>query len=155
MQEIFVDTDSLEELTMVIQDVYWRRRKAFWEHDHEFNDSCSCCQAKKLSPYRLGLNACPPPYWSHVIMRIRFTDNQEDESNPNEKVLYFVDLSEYNEPIDDLQDMFHTLESNITSLSLETRISQFIFEKLRMVDTFRLLSFINIQKIEQMVNYTL
>lgn len=88
-------------------------------------------------------------------MRIRFTDNQEDESNPNEKVLYFVDLSEYNEPIDDLQDMFHTLESNITSLSLETRISQFIFEKLRMVDTFRLLSFINIQKIEQMVNYTL
>ena len=147
MQEIFVDTDSLDELTMVIQDLFSRRKRAFCGHESAFDDSWNCWNQRKLNHYKIisHANAYAPPYFSSVVLRVRITTQEEqEETDPDQKEIHVVDLSEYNEPIEDLKKMVLDLEASSSSLSLDTRIWQLIFEKLRKVEVFQLLSFINI-----------
>lgn len=119
MQEIYVDSNSLEELQLVIQDIFIRRKRVFIHGQEAY-------------------------FSSHLIMKVRICLKNLDETDPNQKEIILIDLSEINEPIQSLQNMFTTLESNTTSFSLETRISQQVFEKLRRMSNFKILSFINL-----------
>lgn len=103
MQEIFVDSDSLEELIMVIEDVF-AKRKIVQVKSEVFT-------------------------MSHLLMRIRIAGQSNDDSYPNQREIILIDLSELNEPIEALTEMYHTLTSNERSLTIETRICQTIFEK--------------------------
>lgn len=119
MQEIYVDSNCLDELQLVIQDIFIRRKRVF-------------------------VNGQDAYFSSHLIMKIRICLKNLDETDPNQKEIILIDLSEINEPIQSLQNMFTTLESNTTSFSLETRICQQVFEKLRRMSKFKILSFINL-----------
>ena len=121
MQEIFVDSDSLDELTLVIEDIFSKR--------------------KYVTINNQAVTA------SNLIMRMRIVrddhDQTDSDQNNFDNLLVLVDLSELNEPIDDITKMFLTLENCSDSLSLDTRICQHIFEKLRNASVFRLLTFVN------------
>ena len=67
----------------------------------------------------------------------------KDGSQLSESELTLYDLSELNEPLDTLMDMYKTLESGTASLSIDTRMCQFVFDKLRKCDRFALLAFSN------------
>lgn len=116
MQEIYVDSDSLKELIMVIEDIFNKRKTI-------------PCQNKVLNN-------------SNLTMRIRIWDKSENDSEVSFKELVLIDLSEINEPLKDMFSMFESLDSSISSLSLDTRICQQIFEKLRKSNTFKLLTFL-------------
>ncbi|CAI2384858.1 unnamed protein product [Moneuplotes crassus] len=147
MQEIFIDTDSLEELQMVVNDLFSKRKRVFCGHEDSYDKECDCCKTKKLNMYKEGINQYAPPYISNVVLKIRIAQNDsQDESDPEQKEIYLIDLSEYNEPVPEIQNMLLKLESDISSLSLDTRICQFVFEKCRKVDSLHLLGFINSPK---------
>jgi hypothetical protein len=116
MQEIFVDSNSLDELTMVIEDILSKRKTVC------IND---------------GLFSA-----SNLIIKIRLCAKGLDKSDPNQKEMFVIDLSELNEPISEISKMFHVLENNPSSLSLDTLICQQIFEKLRKANIFRVMTFL-------------
>jgi hypothetical protein len=118
MQEIYIDSDSLDELQLVIQDIFSKRKRVY-------------------------VNGQEAYFSSHLIMKVRICMKNLDETDPNQKEIILIDLSEINEPIEILQNMFVTLESNTNSFSLESRICQQVFEKLRKMSSFKILSFIN------------
>ena len=96
MQEIYVDSDSLEELIMVIEDVF-AKRKTVQVKNEVFT-------------------------MSHLLMKVRITDKADDDSYQNQREIVLIDLSELNEPIEPLTEMFHILGTNERSLSIDTRI---------------------------------
>lgn len=153
MNEIFVDTDSLEELQGVIEGLLSKRKRVFWGHETSFNSECEWWKTKRLNFYKEGINQYAPPYISNAVLKIRITQNDDlEETDPEQKEIYLIDLSEYNEPISEIKKMLLTLESDISSLSLDTRVWQFVFEKWRKVDSLQLLGFINAPKDQTKVN---
>lgn len=126
MQEIFVDSDSLEELIMVIEDVF-AKRKIVQVKSEVFT-------------------------MSHLVMKIRIAEQSNDDSYQNQREIILIDLSELNEPIEALTEMYHTLASNERSLTIETRICQTIFEKNKKSSSFKLMTFINSASNDQKVS---
>lgn len=80
---------------------------------------------------------------SHLITKIRTTRIDQNSTETSEWELVIFDIWELNEPLENIQKMFESLESNENSLSLDTRIWQLIFEKLRKWNRFNLIAFMS------------
>ena len=80
---------------------------------------------------------------SHLVTKIRVVKIDKNSSDSSECEIVVFDIWELNEPLDNIQKMFESLESNENSLSIDTRICQLIFEKLRKWNRFNLISFIS------------